>query len=105
MHMYLHIDFNAAFRNTCLSLCLSPAVTSFCGYAILMTHHCKEAQARAERAQLCSLWAKTEKRLRHGVFLVDHFKLLLFTDLPFCSLKTLPFASVLFDLCNLIADY
>lgn len=43
-----------------------------------MTHHCNGSQARAERAQLCSLWAKTEKRLRHGVFLVDHFKLALY---------------------------
>lgn len=70
-----------------------------------MTHHCNEAQARAERAQLCSLWAKTEKRLRHGVFLVDYFKLALFIDFSFYSLKTLLYASVAFDLCNLIVDY
>lgn len=72
-----------------------------------MTHHllCKGAQARAERAQLCTLWAKTGKRLRHKLFLVDCFNLAFLTDLPFCSLKTLPLASVVSNLCNLIADY
>lgn len=67
-----------------------------------MTHYlcCKRVQARSERAQL----SMTEKRFRHRIFIVDHFKLALFTDLPFCSLKMLRLARVVSDLCNLIAD-
>lgn len=63
--MYLHINFNLAFRNTSTFYCLylSPAVSTFYGAAILMIYAAREFKPE-QKTQLCNLWEKAEKKSR-----------------------------------------